>query len=347
MNRAFSSFRILKMSKEELTNSPEIIIPHEFAVGFAGQGATTTLAGVDWYEASEASREIFERSHDHLRDVIGFSFMDLWRNGSDMDAKNNLNVHLLNTVVMSATYAGMREKWPDERPKYFLPQSSGGIPAAIASGVVSLKDGLNIAIERARLTDSVGEKTPGQMYFLSGLTMPIEELEHLCELVSDQTGESVEVSNENSPTFTIISGQLGAVETLLARLKGHMKNPIDLKIPIPSHNKKLMGPIVEPLRRFTSDIPRNDPESPWIDGADVLVTGDEVMNSIAENPAKRVRYRQALELLLRKGIPAFLEPSPNRQHREVTARYANDIARKNGILNFKTAMITPTLKFTA
>jgi [acyl-carrier-protein] S-malonyltransferase len=196
------------------------------------------------------------------------------------------------------------------RPDYVAGHSLGEYTAAVASGAVSLDDGMNLVALRGRLMAEIQSERPGAMAAVIGLEAA--QLGELCVQASD--GERVTLANLNSPTQIVVSGAEGAVERLmeLANEAGAQK-VVRLQVGAAFHSE-LMEPAQAKMAEAMTDVPWSDPRVPLVANysGEVVTTGEGVREALVAQIASPVRWVDCVRTLVAAGCSSFLELGPGR-----------------------------------
>ena len=95
-----------------------------------------------------------------------------------------------------------------EAPVAFAGHSLGQITALIASGALTLEDGVALAVARADCTQAAADATPGRMAALIGADLDVAE--KAC------TDVDAWVANDNAPGQVVIGGTADGLEAATA-----------------------------------------------------------------------------------------------------------------------------------
>jgi [acyl-carrier-protein] S-malonyltransferase len=197
------------------------------------------------------------------------------------------------------------------QPAYVAGHSLGEYTAAVASGALSVEDGMRLVSLRGRLMAETQSEQPGAMAAVIGLAA--DQLGQLCERASGESG-SVALANLNSPTQIVVSGEESAVERLmqLAQEEG-AKKVVRLQVGAAFHSE-LMRPVQARMAEATADVTWSDPEVPLAANASgtIVRTGDEVHEALIAQIASPVRWVDCVHALVDAGCTTFLELGPGR-----------------------------------
>jgi [acyl-carrier-protein] S-malonyltransferase len=196
------------------------------------------------------------------------------------------------------------------RPDAVAGHSLGEYTAAVAVGALSFEDGIRLVCLRGRLMSEAQTERPGTMAAITGL--PLDRLEQVCQEAAGATGGVVAPANLNTPSQTVISGEVESVERAmqLARDAG-AKRAIRLQVGAAFHSV-LMEPTQAALAKEMDQLAWHDPAVPMASNASgrLVTTGPDVRQALTDQITSRVRWVDCVEALRADGISAFLELGP-------------------------------------
>jgi [acyl-carrier-protein] S-malonyltransferase len=154
----------------------------------------------------------------------------------------------------------------------------------------------------------------GQGAMAAILALPADQVAEACREAEAETGLVVAAANLNSPTQTVISGALAAVEkaSALAKAKG-ARRVVMLPVSAPFHCA-LMQPAQEEVARFLSSITLSDPNVPVaanVTGA-LLTTADAARDALIRQVTGAVRWVDCVQALVAAGPTHFIEVGPGK-----------------------------------
>jgi [acyl-carrier-protein] S-malonyltransferase len=195
-------------------------------------------------------------------------------------------------------------------PDFVAGHSLGEYTAAVASGALSLEDGIRLVSLRGRLMAEAQGERPGTMAAVIGL--PIERLEELCREASE--AGAVAPANLNTPSQIVVSGEIAGVERLmeLAREAGADK-VVRLQVGAAFHSE-LMKPTQARMAEAMQDVAWSDPQVPLASNASgrLVTTADEVRAALVAQIASPVRWVDCVHALAEAGATTYLEVGPGR-----------------------------------
>jgi [acyl-carrier-protein] S-malonyltransferase len=278
---------------------------------FPGQGSQSVGMGQAIASASPAAAAVFAAADAALGEPISRIAFD---GPSDLlDRTENAQPALL--VTSMAYLAAVRERWSalglDVGPPAFAAgHSMGQYSALVATGVLSLADGIGLVRERGRLMQASGAGREGAMAAILGL-----DDDALPELVERASARGTfGVANRNAPGQVVVSGERPAIEAaaVIAKELGARK-VIILPVSVAAHSP-LMAEAAAGMRRALADIEFHDPSTPLIANADarVLTTGAAARDELVEHLTAGVDWVAAVNRMLSGGVTTFIEVGPGR-----------------------------------
>ena len=278
---------------------------------FPGQGSQSVGMGRAVAESSPAAAAVFAAADL----ALGSSISDLaWNGPADrLDLTEHAQPALLATSL--AMLAALRERWAAEgftapRPAFAAGHSMGQYSALVATGALSLEDGVRLARLRGRLMQASGHGRDGAMAALIGL-----DDARLPELIAGVSESGVfVVANRNAPGQVVVSGERAAVEAgaELARSLG-AKRAIVLPVSVAAHSP-LMAEAAEGMRDALARIDLHDPSPPLLANADArpLETADACRTELVEHLTSGVDWIRVVERMAAAGVTTFVEIGPGR-----------------------------------
>jgi [acyl-carrier-protein] S-malonyltransferase len=272
---------------------------------------------------SPAAAAIFAEADDALR----WSVSELaWEGPAErLDLTENAQPALLATSI--AILASLGERWAaagqePPRPAFMAGHSMGQYSAMVASGALSLADGVRLVRERGRLMQASGQGRDGAMAALIGL-----DDARLPELVAGAAKRGVfVVANRNAPGQVVVSGERPAIEAgaELAKELG-AKRAIILPVSVAAHSP-LMVEAAEGMRRALAEITFRDPAVPLLANADAtpITTAEGCRAELIEHLTAGVDWIRIVERMTAAGVTTFVEVGPGRVLTGLIKRIAPD-----------------------
>jgi [acyl-carrier-protein] S-malonyltransferase len=196
------------------------------------------------------------------------------------------------------------------RPDWVAGHSLGEYTAAVASGALSLDDGVRLVAERGRLMAGIQAERPGAMAAILGLS--IDAVRDLCSQASESG--VVAPANLNTSSQIVASGEEAGVEKLLelARESGAEK-AVRLQVGAAFHSE-LMRPVQARMAEAMETITWRDPDVPLVSNASgqLARTAGEVRQALIAQIASPVLWVDCVQTLMEAGCTTLLELGPGR-----------------------------------
>ncbi|MFB7134051.1 amino acid adenylation domain-containing protein [Streptomyces sp. NPDC056237] len=272
---------------------------------FPGQGSQWAGMGRALLTESEVFRQAVENCDAALKPWTGWSVLDLLRGETDEDLPSLDRIDVLQPALF-AVMIGLAELWASlgVKPAAVVGSSQGEVPAAVIAGALSLADG-------ARLT---ALRSQGQLRECSGrgamalVEMPVADVE---ELIAPYGG-TLSVAVVNTPTSTVVSGDVAAVESLLEELTGRDVFSRRIQSDTAGHSAHV-DPVLPWLAEQLRDLEARPSAVPFfstVTGG--LLDGAELDAAYwCRNVRDTVRMDLALRELVDGGHDVFIEISPH------------------------------------
>lgn len=275
---------------------------------FPGQGSQHVGMGRALVEHSPAAREVFAQADD----TLGFSLSDLCFNGPDDVLRDTINAQPAILTMSIACMEALRERLGSTqqhiRPRLVAGHSLGEYSALVAAEVLDFATALRLVRERGRLMKESGEFNPGGMAAVIGLDAQI--LEEVCRQAREKG--VVWPANYNTPTQTVISGELAALSAAIElAVANGAQRVIRLAVSIAAHSP-LMQRASEQFTDAVNRLRWQDAYIPIVSdvSARVLVSADEIRAELSRQLCSSVRWTETVREMLGAGVTTFVELGP-------------------------------------
>jgi [acyl-carrier-protein] S-malonyltransferase len=251
--------------------------------------------GIEWRDHDAWS--IVDRAEAATGEALSELLLDAPAERLARTREAQLAVLLTSLVIWEA----IRESVP--QPIAFAGHSLGQVTALIASGTLTLDDGLEFASRRAELTQAAADRHPGRMAALLGATP--EQAAEACIAAADACW----IANDNAPGQIVIAGTPAGVEAGSARAKElGVKRATPLNVGGAFHTP-LMRDAADALPAVLAGMRLARPTAPVVSNLDAVAydDADGWRERSAEHVAVTVRWRQSMETMAGLGATRFLE----------------------------------------
>lgn len=298
-----------------------------FALVFPGQGSQSVGMLAELADAHPQIKATFQEASD----ALGY---DLWRLIQDGPEDELGKTHITQPAMLTGGVAIWRlwQSQTDIMPTIMAGHSLGEYSALVASGSLSLSDGVNLVADRGRFMQEAVPAGVGAMAAILGLDD--EQVIAVCD--SAANGEVVTAVNFNSPGQVVIAGHAAAVERAVEGAKeAGAKRALMLPVSVPSHCS-LMLPAAEQLAVRLAEITINAPTIPVLNNVDVKAESDPA--AIREGLKRQlfcpVRWVETINAIAKQDISNIVECGPGkvlaglnkRINKQMTAYTTSDVA---------------------
>lgn len=290
---------------------------------FPGQGSQSVGMGRDLAAASPAAAAVFATADAALGEPLSAL---AWEGPAEtLDRTEQAQPALLATSI--AILEALGERWtaagqPAPRPAFAAGHSMGQYSALVATGVLSLEDGIRLVRERGRLMQASGAGRDGAMAAIIGL-----DEARLPDLVRAGTEQGTfVVANRNSPGQIVVSGDRAAIEAGAAAARDlGARRAIVLPVSVAAHSP-LMVEAANGLRSVLAGVDFHDPSVTLLANADArpITTADGARDELIEHLTAGVDWVAAVEAMVAAGVTTFIEVGPGKVLSGLIRRIAPD-----------------------
>jgi [acyl-carrier-protein] S-malonyltransferase len=280
-----------------------------YALVFPGQGSQYVGMGSNLAEHSPAARRVF----DEADETLGLALSELCFQGPEDQLRDTINAQPAILAVSVASLAALRERLGDSvdqfRPRFVAGHSLGEYSALVAANVLDLPTALQLVRERGRLMKETGERTPGGMAAVIGLDA--RTLEDVCRQAAESRG-IVCAANYNSPSQTVISGELAALSAAIElAIANGAHRVVRLAVSIAAHSP-LMQRASEQFSEAIARFRLQDAYVPVVSdiSARVMTSAEEIRAELARQLYTSVRWPDTVREMLSGGVTTFVELGP-------------------------------------
>ncbi len=284
---------------------------------FPGQGSQHIGMGKDFYERSEAVRNLFDRASE----TLATDFKKLCFEGPESVLLQTENAQPAVTLVNAACLEVLRAEGIS--PAAAAGHSLGEYAALLAADALDFADLLRLVRQRSVFMKEAAEKNPGGMTALVGLGA--DALRRICE--SAGGNGRVEIANFNSPKQAVISGEKKALEkaSALAREEGKAFI-IPLKVSGPWHSACMREAgmrLEEEIKQYSF----RKPAIPVISNAtaEYALTPEQIKINLVNQVSSPVLWQQSITRLIGDGCSMFVEVGPGKVLRGLMKEISKDV----------------------
>ena len=277
------------------------------AVLFPGQGSQYVGMGSDFYKKFDLVKKNFSLVDKSL----GFSLSKIILEGPKEKLQLTQNTQPAIMTIGVSVFNVLNQEYglSLNNSSFFAGHSLGEYTALVCAGSLSLEKAAYLLNERGKfMQESVSEKE-GAMLAILG--MKIDEVEN--EINSFSKDGICEISNDNSNSQIVISGERKIIEKFNENLKLKKKKGILLPVSAPFHCS-LMKSAAEKMREKINKTEFLKPSPSIISNVTAKEENDinKIKPLLIDQITSRVRWRESVNYMITKGVTSFLEIGPGK-----------------------------------
>jgi [acyl-carrier-protein] S-malonyltransferase len=258
--------------------------------------------GHDFYQHSPEAHAVFDQADAQL----GFALSSLCFEGPKETLTDTINQQPALFVTSVAAWQVMQAAgW--ERPSFVAGHSLGEFSALAVAGSLSFADGLNLVRRRGELMKLAGEREPGAMAAILALETAV--VRDLCAQASEETGQIVQLANDNCPGQMVISGDKDALAQAMQLAKdAGARKVVQLPITIAAHSP-LMASVAAEFAQAVDETPIQPPQMPIIGNvtAQPLTAVDDIRAELKAQLTSPVAWTDSVNYMVGQGVTTFVE----------------------------------------
>ena len=278
------------------------------AIIFPGQGSQKAGMISEFKSNFKIVDDILKRADEALK----FNLSKIILDGSDDDLKKTEITQPAILTTSFSIFSILKEEFNFElsNVKFIAGHSLGEYSALVASGSISLEDGVRLVHERGKLMQAAVPDGKGAMLAVMGLN--IHELNLLLKKFDTKNG-ICEIANDNSLGQIILSGSKETLIDFSNYLKAEKKRSIFLPVSAPFHCS-LMKPAAERMKSFLESTEFKDPSLTLISNVTALPieNNKDIKELLYKQIFSQVRWRESLEFMIKNNINDFIEIGPGK-----------------------------------
>ncbi len=294
------------------------------AILFPGQGSQYVGMGSDFYKKFDLVKKIFSSVDNSL----GFSLSKIILEGPQEELQLTQNTQPAIMTVGVSIFNVLNHEYGLNlnSSSFFAGHSLGEYTALVCGGSLSLEKAAYLLNERGKsMQDSVSEKE-GAMLAILG--MKIDEVENLIGPFSKDG--ICEISNDNSNSQIVISGEKKIIEKFNENLKSKKKKGILLPVSAPFHCS-LMKKAAEKMEEKIYKTNFLKPTPSIISNVTAKEENDinKIKPLLVDQITSRVRWRESVNYMIKKGVTNFMEIGPGKVLSGLVKKINSDVEISN------------------
>ncbi|NCO23619.1 MAG: [acyl-carrier-protein] S-malonyltransferase [Candidatus Infernicultor aquiphilus] len=283
----------------------------KIAFVFPGQGSQKVGMGKDLIENYEEAKIFFKEANLALKEEE-VNISKLCFEGPEEELKNTINAQPAILTVSTILFELLKKY--DIKPSVVAGHSLGEYTALVANRSIKFKEAVKLVRKRGEYMQSATPIGTGSMLAILGLKE--EEISKLFKEISNLG--IVEITNYNSPTQIVVSGEIKPLEKLSLLVKQKGAKAIPLKVSAPFHSS-LMKLAKVNLAKYLERIDIQNPQIPIICNvnAEYARKKEEIKLSLIEQMDHPVRWVDSIKKMNSEGINYFIEVGPGKVLKEL------------------------------
>ena len=278
-----------------------------FSVIFPGQGSQLVGMCKDLHNKYSIIQNLFKEADD----ILGFSLSNLILNGPREELDSTENTQPAIFLVSYSIFNLIKEEFNINlnKAEFFAGHSLGEYTALASAESLSFSDTLKILKIRGKAMQSAVPRGVGGMVAVLG--SEIKKIENIIQ--ENKSKYECYIANDNSEGQIVLSGNIDDLEKMMIDLKAASIKNIKLPVSAPFHCK-LMNKATLVMREEILKLNFKESKNILVSN----VTGKEISNSdelkslLVKQIECRVRWRESVSLMIKKGVTQFIEIGPGK-----------------------------------
>lgn len=271
---------------------------------FPGQGSQFVGMGKDLFGHFQEAKDIFNAAED----ILEFPLKKLCFEGPEEELKQTR--YTQPAIFVHSIVVDRLLKDKGLTPQATAGHSLGEYSALVSAGALAFEDGLKLVKIRGELMQKSGEKNPGTMAAIMGLSP--EDIEAVCKEAS-QAGV-VQPANFNSPGQIVISGSIPGVHRAMVIAKEKGSRLVKELIVSGAFHSPLMGDALEGLIEALRNVDIKPAGVPVYSNVEAqpVHDPDKIRQLLQRQLLSPVLWENILRNMIDGGYDTYLEVGPGK-----------------------------------
>lgn len=271
---------------------------------FPGQGSQYVGMGSDLYEDNESIRKIF----DEAEEILEFPLRKICFEGPEEELKKTKYTQpaiFVHSLAVNHILAGK-----GIQAEAAAGHSLGEYSALVAAGALSFENGLRLVKLRGELMQNAGDKNPGTMAAVIGLSN--EVVAEICETASKKG--YVKPANFNSPGQIVISGSVEGVHYAMELAKENKARIVTELVVSGAFHSPLMEDAIGGLTEALAKTEISKPRIPVYTNVTAKPASEpeQIRELLQKQVLSPVLWQNIIENMIQDGIQRFYEVGPSK-----------------------------------
>ena len=262
-------------------------MPRHISLIFPGQGSQS-LGMLNSFSEDE-----LDNVNNISKEVLGIDIIDYIKNGPEA-VLNKTSVTQPALLIASYLYYKKFLNLFDITPNLLAGHSLGEYSALLTSNSIKIDDAISLVHKRGKCMEN---SQKGSMFAI--LNLDLNEINQICKMVEQETGQVISPANINSPNQVVIAGSDEAAMIAANKCKeAGAKRCIQLKVSVASHCN-LMDKAARIFKNELDEHKFNAPEIPIIHNVDAKIEEDvtNIPKKLLEQLTLPVQWTKTMEYI--------------------------------------------------
>ena len=300
--------------------------PNELCFLFSGQGSQYVGMARDLYQKFQVVRNTLDKANEICKNFADFDLLEIIFGSPNLTKEENSHKLRQTEFTQPAIYSveiALVNLLKSEgiNPGIVGGHSLGEFAALTTAGVISFEDGLKVVIKRGK---AMKELPSGVQCSMAAIFTSSEIVENTLHEISS---EDVSISNYNSLSQIVISGEVSAIENAVKIFSDKGIRAVKLNVSNAFHSK-FVAHAEEKLKIFLKSITFKSPTIPVfsnVTGHAYSENPDEIKFILLKQITSPVRWVEETLNIYRDGGRKFLEIGP----KKALFFFTKDILKQN------------------